>query len=492
MEKFLKTYRWGLPVLSAVLLIMAVPPIDFWGLAFFALVPLLYFTYIAQSRSASAYGWALFGFIHAGYLTHATLSGFHWLPETTLFNFFMQFGGFIAVIFVTLIFLCFGFLLGCIPKCIQSRTSILWLWCLSFLVYIGIETFFMEVYAGFNYGALFFSAQNASPVLELVDWGGLPIISAYVMVFNIALFVFGLALLKKVLPVTACTFLLPAAIFLLFPYVFTSDFVAAKNTQTVSIAIIQEASRDMEYTFGAADNETFSFPALEGHLAEISQKPVDFIVYPFAPWNGVISDSVDNSRFDRKVITVSYKLFSDWLKVHVPKDTIFVAWYTSYDAGNFYNQIGFFKNGERVSAYTKENLFPFFDYTPGWALDAGVVSLPYDATAGVDNVPFTQDGLRVGSLVCSEVGDQYATSNSAQDTNMLFSLGSETMFSHRIPGEYNALRAQLSAEKHNMPIVRANKFGPSVVFDANAVEIGRLEYEQTGVLYVDVPFVPSL
>lgn len=483
---YLERYLWGLPVLSAIFLIFAVPPISMWGLVFIGLVPIFLFTYFIKSNTQLCLGWLLFSGIHAGFITHSTLSDFHWLAETSLFSFFVKLGGFSIVLMVVGLFVLYARVLG-VVKNRATESFIIVLLSISFVGYGVLELFFYWLYSGFNYGALFFAAQNAPYFIRLVDIGGPAFISFGVLLVNIFIWVSILRVLRLV-PVrtyTVYVFLMVAMIVLLC---ILKDDVQKTSapTQTISIAIVQETGRDPDLTFGYVTEGEFSFPALEKHLEDIMGKDVDFIIYPFAPWSGVMSARIDNSRFDREVITMDENIFSEWLKKYVPPDVVFVTWYTTYREGKYYNQIGYYQNGELLSEYSKENLFPFFDYTPKWALDAGIVSLPYDGTPGVDNAPFIKNDVSIGSLICSEISNEKAIRNSVTGNDVLFSLGSETMFSNQIPGEYNALRAQLSAERYDIPVVRANKFGPSVVFDGNGKVLGRLEYEETGILYVDV------
>jgi apolipoprotein N-acyltransferase len=486
-KQLVDSYSWGLPFFSAFLLIFSVPPIDLHGLVFVGLVPMFLFTYFAPTKLKICLGWGLFAFIHAGYLTYSTLSGFHWLTDAELFTFFVQFSGFLVVLIVVSIFIIYAYVLGTVKRCFKQPFDVFPV-VVCFLSYVVLEYFFYWLFSGFNYGALFFSAQNIPYVLNLMKLGTPVFISIAVLIVNIFIL---LSILYAMHIIPRRTYMYIAVLFICL----TSIPAALRGTveisddvaTAVSVAIIQETGRNPDLTFGYIIDGEFTFPVLEGHIEEAQKQNPDFIIYPFAPWSGVLGDTLDNTRFDREVITMDDATFSRWLNTYVPEDVIFVSWYTSFREGNYYNQIGFFKNGELISKYSKEKLFPFFDYTPKWALDAGIVSLPYDGTPGVNNEPFIFEGLSIGSLICSEIGDAAATENSATGNDMIFSLGSETMFSHEIPGEYNARQAQLSAVKHRMPIIRANKFGPSVVYDKNGKGLGRIGYNETGVLFVDIP-----
>jgi len=482
----LDAYSWGLPFLSAVLLILSVPPIDLYGLVFIGLVPMFLFTYLASSKRQICFGWGLFAFIHAGYLTYTTLSGFHWLTGAELFTFFVQFVGFVAVVGVVLIFMGYAYLLATIQKYYSQPYDVVPV-AVCFLSYIVIEYFLYWLLSGFNYGALFFAAQNVPYLLTLGAVASPVAISAAVVVINIFIWLSFLCVMRVMSTRSYAYVVLLFVSLCLIPLMLSGEpLMPVAVERAVKVAVIQETERNPDLTFGYIVDGEFTFPSLEKHIRDASGEKSDFIIYPFAPWSGVLGSSLDNSHFDREVITMDDATFSRWLRVHIPEDVIFVSWYTAYREGEYYNQIGFFKNGILISEYSKEKLFPFFDYTPKRALDMGIVSLPYDGTPGLDNIPFDYNGVSIGSLICSEIGDAGATANSAIGNDMIFSIGSERMFSHEIPGEYSARQAQLSAVRYNVPVVRANKFGPSVVYDAHGKSLGRIGYEETGILYATI------
>lgn len=482
-----KAYRWYLPVISAVFLISAVPPINLSALVFVGLVPIFYFTYLSETPLKTALGWGLFSAVHAGYITFSVFSGFHWLPETWLFNTFVNVVAALAALFVVCIFASYFFIADRLRRAFNTKQSLLPL-VLLFFSYIGLEFFFSWLYRGFNYGSLAFATQQAPYFFQTIPMSNDFTLSVAAVVINVLLFLVLLMVTKQV-QFSSCVFY-----FGLFAGLASGMYISPlqepvpATVDTISVALIQDGSRDEQTAFGTIVDDSFSFPSLEQHIASIAQQQdVDFIVYPFAPWSGIIGSSLDNTQFDREVITMSDEVFFKWLQKHVPQDVIFVTWYTAYRNGNFYNQIVYFQNGKSVSTYTKEHLFPFFDYTPKWALDRGIVSLPYDATAGTTSTPFAYGGISVGSLICSEIGNKDATQEQASKSDLLFSLGSETMFEHQIPGEYNALEAQRAAVHYGLPVVRSNRLGPSVVYDAKGTLLGRMEYNQTGVLILDIP-----
>ncbi len=492
----LERYRYWLPVVSAVLLILALPPISLSPLALVGLVPMLVFSYTATQPRQAALGWALFSGAYVSYITYTTIAGFQWMDEATLFVGLIKAFGVAVMLGGAVSFGVMGYVTKHIELLLLRRVPQLHRFIVVVLFAmvsaLTVDYVLYTLFSGFNYGALFFAGQHLQFLLGLIDLGHPVFISLAVVLGNVLAFVTVLVVRRKISLLYWLGTVVVVVLYFMLPVFIHDEPVHTSTTGKVAdIAIIQDATRAEAEAFGEVQEGVFSFPELEAHLASLEGEAPDYIIYPFGPWNGVMGSYADNARFDRKVIAIDEATFGTWLKAHVPSEVIFVTWFTTYEAGNYYNQIVYYKNGERIGTYNKRHLFPFFDYTPAWALRMGIVSLPFDGTPGDEaQQALAFDTLRIGSLVCSEIGDDASTALSAQGSNMLFSIGSESMFTHQIPSEYNALRAQLSAEYHNIPVVRANRFGPSVVYDGNGTLLGAMDFGETGILRVTVPYGP--
>ncbi len=485
---------WVLPCLSAVFFILALPPIGISFFALVALVPLLFFASYVATPLQSGIGWGIFAAVYVGYITYSVILGFHWIAEAQLFISFVYGAGSLAALCIVALVAFVGFAAVYVGEWLVNRvgcTRIQAVTLLAGFVALAADYTLYTYMGGFNFGALFFAGQHVTYLRDFIDLGHPIMISLAVVLSNVALFTVAMFILQKVTLRSLLTVVVPVTAYLIIP-VFIADtpVTMAAPQSTVTMAIIQDAARAEDEAFGVVEEGRFTFPELEAHLASITDTSVEYIIYPFAPWNGVMGTLSDNARFDRTVVTIDEELFGTWLREHVPEGVVFMTWFTTLEQGKFYNQIVLYRDGERIGTYNKRHLFPFFDYTPAWALALGIVSLPYDGTPGADvQEPLVVDGVRFGGLVCSEIGDDTATRLSVAQSNVLLSIGSESMFTHQVPGEYNALRAQQSAEKFNVPVVRANKFGPSVVYDGNGQLIARMEYEETGVMITQVPLV---
>jgi len=105
------------------------------------------------------------------------------------FYFFVQFVGFVAVVGVVLIFMGYAYLLATIQKYYSQPYDVVPV-AVCFLSYIVIEYFLYWLLSGFNYGALFFAAQNVPYLLTLGAVASPVAISAAVVVINIFILAF--------------------------------------------------------------------------------------------------------------------------------------------------------------------------------------------------------------------------------------------------------------------------------------------------------------
>jgi apolipoprotein N-acyltransferase len=116
----------------------------------------------------------------------------------------------------------------------------------------------------------------------------------------------------------------------------------------------------------------------------------------------------------------------------------------------------------------------------------GFYSTSVDASVGNTPAPVNLGRLSAGSIVCSEITNQTAVQNSIDKADILFSIGTEVMFSNEIPSKFNFLKAKQYAAQYKTPVIKATKFGPSGIFDENGGVIAELDYGEEGILLADI------
>lgn len=478
---FFRKYPYSLPILAAFFSIISMPPFQVSLAFFFVFIPMFFYLRLCKSAIQAFLGGVLFSVVFASVITYAILSGFNWLDEAVLFIAYVKFLGWVLVCVTAIISGLLFAGLYLFNKHVHNPVI-----QMVFTVFIltVFEYMITTLLVGYHYGSSAYAAVEFDRLRIFATYGSTFLVSGVLVAIGILIGETLQALWSK--SYKAC---LQVAVFLCVIFMLAqsgSKITASEYEDYVRVAIIQEQTRSDD-AFGVVTDGVFSFPNLEKHIKEASEKNPDLIIYPLAPWSGVLSDTVDNLQFDRDVITISDDIFGNWLLKHVPKDVTFVTWYTTYREGVYANEIVYWKNGEVVGNYQKRKLFPFFDYVPEWAKKIGMYSLPYDGTAGTGNGSVVVDGVSYGNLVCSEVVFRKASYSNAQEAQVLLAIGSEALFSHRLPSEFNYMNAQFRATELGIPVVRANRFGPSAVFDATGKQTGYVPYGFEGVMVADVP-----
>ncbi|MCX6788041.1 MAG: hypothetical protein NT108_02685 [Candidatus Kaiserbacteria bacterium] len=485
MSKLLATYErfpYALPILSALALVLTLPPFNFWPIILAALVPLYLFIYREKDMYRIFTGVLFFGLIFSGYLSYITLFSFTWIPEAHLFSSLVKISAIPFVIFISIA----TALAICLLKTEKEGLTPLER-VILFGIFAAIEWAVGKVFIGFNYGSLAYAATHIPALRFMASIGGTLLVT-FMVVFGNAAFAEALRFLFQKKNRNR-SFLIPLGVFstivglsVAYQYVSTTA-----TTSSISIAIIQDTTRTENEAFGKVVNGSFQFPLLEKRVKEASAQHPDIIIYPFSPWIGALGDTLDNSRFTKDVIGMDVAVFSAWLAAHVPPETTLVTWDTHFTDGTYWNEINYWRNGALVGSYRKIKLFPFMDYTPQWAQRFGIYSLPYDGTAGTSTSPFGVGKVMIGSLVCSEVSRPDSAQENGKTADVLFAIGSEAMFTNSFPNEFNLLNAQLRATESGRMVIRANKFGPSAVIDTYGNIISELPYNQSGILFAKIP-----
>ncbi|MDO8593791.1 MAG: hypothetical protein Q7R59_02755, partial [bacterium] len=74
-----------LPIVSAFIVVLTLPPFNLWSLILIALVPLYFFIFQEENVHKVFAGALFFGLIFSGYIFSITLFSFTWIPEAHLF-----------------------------------------------------------------------------------------------------------------------------------------------------------------------------------------------------------------------------------------------------------------------------------------------------------------------------------------------------------------------------------------------------------------------
>lgn len=474
-----KKPHWLLfPLASGLLMALSFYPFGASLLIFVAFAPLIYFAIGIPERTARELfiGGFIAGSISALSFSYPFFGQFHWVKETYLFEtiirlFFIPatiIGG-LAAGTITVIT---RFLITKWPVFNALIFSTLFaLWLLVFQLLID----------GFNYFDPAFAATSIPILVKFAGIGGTPFVTFIILLINSFFALLFLAENKK-------KFLLGVigvvAIFnfgLLAHERYLTDGERGIDTKTVSIAIIQISDRKDE-AFGFIKDDSFQYPLLEKRVKEAISKGAELVIYPFSPVSGAIAINGIDAAFNKKVLVTDINTFGAWVKKNVPENTIFLTWNSIYEKGSFFNEYSFWKNGELYKRYQKRQPLPFADYTPSWAAKKGFYTTPFDVkTSSISDSVLLGD-YSVGNLICSEVGDRELARGDARTTSFIIAGGSDAMFTGDVAGRINLINAQYRAAENNIPVIRANRLGPSAIISPDGSIMSRIEYNKDGVL----------
>ncbi len=482
--------RYSLPVISGVLMVFSFPPFNFWYLGFIALVPFYLFLLGKRNMFEVFKGGVLMGLIST-YSMYTLVGSFHWASSAAyLFTYFATTLFIIAmalyVILIGLVSIIAVFLLKKTRNPFERTVVVSGIFILS-------ELLVRFVFLGYNYNSFAYIGVHLYAFRVFASIGGVILVSFLIIYINTALgeiVSFSLKKKKDTFYTVVVPLILLTSILIMSLYVFPIKIFDKKNNslamqRTLSIATIQDnvPSKYNDIT-GNTVNGEFHFPLLKQNLSTAQIYNPDIIIYPFTPWSGVIADKVDNSFFNKEIIAVSFSTFGAWLKLHLPPHTIFITWATALRHGLFINEIEYWRNGKIIGTYAKRKPFPFLDYTPEWAQRLGIYSMPLDIAASTSTKPVQIDGVRAGGLICSEITNSTVAMKNAQNAQILFSAGSDELFnSNVVSGEFDVMSAQFRAVETGLPVIRGDRFGPSVFVNKNGYIIKEMSQNKRGILF---------
>lgn len=485
MNKFFRNKKphWLLlPLLSGVLLALSFYPFGFSLLIFVSFAPLIYFVVAMPERSIRELfiGGFIVGSVSALSFSYPFFTQFHWLEKTYLFEdiirlFFIP-AAIIGGVSHGAITVFTRSLAGHLPvrgAIVFSALFTLWL------------SFFQYLMHGFNYFDPAFAAAPASFFLKFAAAGGTPLVVFATLLINsflALLFVKGIN--KKKIVVAATVFSVAAFGGIVGYWRYLETPVSGEN-KILKAAIIQISDR-RDNAFGSVKNGVFSYPLLEKHIKDALAGGADFIIYPFSPVSGAISASGDNPDFNKKVLVTNIGAIGSWVKENVPQNKIFMSWNSVYENKSFFNEYSFWKNGGLYARYQKRILMPFADYTPDWAAKKGLYTTPFDTKEGEITKPISLDGYLAGNLLCSEIGNKKLAREDAKISDFIIAAGSDAMFFEDVAGRINLVQAQYRAAENNIPVIRANRLGPSAFINPDGTMAAKMEYNKDGVVFGEV------
>lgn len=433
---------YRLPVVSGVLLALVFYPFYFWPLAFLALVPLYSFSQGEhRTRGEVFWGGCITGFIGIGPLVYYSLTQLTLFPEALLFTYLIRASSIPAILLIGVLF---G---GSVVAYRALRSpSLFFNSLIGASVYLAIEAVLFFVFGGYYYGSLAHAVSAFSPARAFAALGGVSLIS-FLIAWVSALAAEILFVWKK-RPRHALRVVAYSLFIVGFLYAGLVIQTALGKGDSLRVAVIQSvplARLTPEILHAAGE--------------------VDLLIYPFSPSDGVVS-----STTDRRIGT--------FLAKTVSASTTVVVWNTVAERGALYDELAFWRNGEKLS-YRKQELYALSDYAPWWSF--GFVKSPFVISPGMES-EVRINGVSVGNLICSELHQEELARKRARASAFLLAVGSDSMFPGDLSGNFSLSAARLRAAEHTIAVVRGNISGPSAIINPDGSLQSSLPFGASGIL----------
>ncbi|MGB4616543.1 MAG: apolipoprotein N-acyltransferase [Dethiobacteria bacterium] len=438
-----------LPLLSAALLLPAYPPLEWGGLAWFALIPLLHFS-LKAAPGRAFWGGLLFGLPLHLYLNHYLFGVLYDFLSPPL-----------AVLAMAALVLIISLLNG-LFSWLVSRARFYHPLLLAFFIpslWLALEYVRSLSFLGYNVGYLGYTQWQYPLLLNLVSfygYWGLPFaMVAWQSMVTLAL---ERRLKGKALPTAAAVFLLFLAIGLAAPELFPHQPGPSLKT-----ALIQGNS-STEEILSSSGKKVILRRYLDLTRQAVENKPETELVV----WPETVVEL--NFRKDREHLPEMSSLAEE-LGISI----LYGARVRTDEA--LYNGIVLLVPGEEPQTYYKQRLVPFVEYFPWeeWlnrllTLESKIGSY----TPGPGPALFELKGIPLAGVVCYEsyFGD-YARHFGRAGSRHLFVLTNDAWFGTTIGLEQHAQVAAIRAAELGIGTTQVANSGITISFDLRGRELLR-------------------
>ncbi|MBA4391223.1 MAG: apolipoprotein N-acyltransferase [Syntrophus sp. (in: bacteria)] len=369
-------YNFHLPLFSGILLILIQPPVSFFPLAFFALIPLLDSIKKDNLRFSFFAGY-MAGIVSYFGLIYWVIIAMHRYGGIDIYLSFL-----ILLLFVLYLSFYTGFFtLSC--AWLERRLSIP-VYLSAPLVWVLLEYVRGSLMSGFPWSFLAHSQYNFLPFIQVVSLTGSYFISFLIVAINALIY----CLWRKQKPFMPYAVVIAILLAATLVYGFVS--LTTKQEKPFSTAIVQGNIRqDVKW------DETFKAMTIKKYLQMTLQdaKGTDLTIWPETAMPLLFDKEIYANKYIKGLpgLTNSLLLFGTM---------------SQNKSGKFRNSSYMInKTGETIGVYSKVHLVPFGEYTPLLSY------LPFfekltaaggDFVSGEGHAPIKTDIGNIGILICYE------------------------------------------------------------------------------------------
>ena len=324
------------------------------------------------------------------------------------------------------------------------------------------ESVSFSLVSGYYYPSVAHALAPFPPALLIASLGGVPLV------------IFSAAWINATLAQRSWRLFLGAVIFLavLSAGAYYYGRLHTASGAVLPVALIQRNLGSLLYVTAPAP-EPFGDYGLQTLISEAAAHgSTALVVYPFSPVEITYRGSRPAIGAIQNVVPDG--VLGDWLKNFVPASTTVVLWDTASVQGNLYDEFNLWQDGAE-QIYQKNILYPFSDYVPQWLRTLGFARLPYPLTPGLAGEA-SVGGVRLEGLFCSELQQEGYAREQAGRSDVLLSIGFDSMFPGAFAGYWSLEAARLRAAENGVPVIRSSISGPSAVVNADGSVAESLPY----------------
>ncbi|MEA3500166.1 MAG: apolipoprotein N-acyltransferase [Candidatus Marinimicrobia bacterium] len=448
-SKFILTHRLITILISVIFIVLSFAPFNQFYFVFIALIPLIHI--LNNTKSGFKIGYS-FGFIYSTFMIH-------WLAFNVGTNFiFATISMILGALYLAVNYGVIGYLFTVIKK----RNANLALWSFP-LFWVSIE--FIRSYGvfGFPWISLGNSQVGNLPFLQIVDIGGIYLVSFIIILTNILLYKAILSIKNS--NIKFKKYILSVALLLAIPYIYGIIIlnINFKIAEKITFRIVQP-------NYGSLDkwkikNRKKVFKNLDSLSTKSGLDSVDVIVWP----ESATPVHIRTSKY-RKVIE---KLVNNTSKILITgsPDHYYINKEIEFNNSLF----SFVKNKGIVSEYDKVHLVPFGEYIPFSTKFEFLKKLNLgqsNFSPGENNEPFTifNGNVMISPMICYEsIFPQISINNVRQGAKYHINVTNDSWFGNSLGPYQHAAQSVVRAVESKRAFVRCANTGISMVITPKGI-----------------------
>lgn len=448
-SKFILGHRLIAILISTIFIVLSFAPFNQFYFAFMALIPFIHI--LNNTKNGFKIGYFL-GFVYSIFMTH-------WLAFNIGTNFiFATISMILGALYLALNYGIIGYLFTVIKK--YNKNLALW----SFpLFWVSIE--FIRSYGvfGFPWLSLGNSQVKNLPFLQIVDIGGIYLISFIIILTNILLY-------KAILSIKNSNtkfkkYILSIALLIAIPYIYGIIIL------NINFKIAEEITfRIVQPNYGSLDkwkieNRKKVFENLDSLSTKSGIDSIDVIVWP----ESATPVHIRTSKY-RNVLEKLVKNTNKILITGSP-DHYYINKKIKFNNSLF----SFVKNTGIVSEYDKVHLVPFGEYIPFSTKFKFLKKLNLgqsNFSPGKNNKPFTiiDGNIMISPMICYEsIFPQISINNVRQGANYHINVTNDSWFGNSLGPYQHAAQSIVRAVESKRAFIRCANTGISMVISPKGI-----------------------